>query len=141
MGCDHGDRCAGILSLNVLNQFNAVTVRQFHVCQAEVKSLFTQQQAGRSQISGAAGTDIHSAKGNFEEFAYIRFVVNNQCTFLLHTRLWLLSELPEKGDTETTTTVARLRIGKSRIVGVAQLHRKVQAKAGAVGLCCIKGLE
>ncbi len=64
--------------LDVLDQIEAAAVRQAHVGEAQVERLAGQQLAGFLDVAGAAGVQLHAVESDFQQFADIRFIVDDQ---------------------------------------------------------------
>lgn len=62
----------------MLHQFQAGTVGQAHVGQAQVEGIPCQQGLGLGKVLGAAGVEFHPAQGDVQEFADVRFVIDDQ---------------------------------------------------------------
>lgn len=75
---DHGHRGLWMALLDVLDQIEAAAVRQAHVGEAQVERLAGQQLAGFLDVAGAAGVQLHAAESDFQQFADIRFIVDDQ---------------------------------------------------------------
>lgn len=67
-----------IALLDVLHQFQAGAIRQAHVGQAQVECLPAQQRMGFAKVTGTEGVEFHPSQGDFQEFADIRFVVDDE---------------------------------------------------------------
>ena len=72
--------------IDELDQFDAVTVWQVHVREAEIKSLLFQQCPGAGDVLGACSVDAHTTQRDLQELPDIRFVINNQCFLVRHAR-------------------------------------------------------
>ncbi|MCY1439250.1 hypothetical protein D9M71_554810 [compost metagenome] len=64
--------------LDVLHQLQAAAVRQAHVGQAQVEWLALEQGQGLASVAGAVGIELHPSQGDFQEFADVRLVVDDQ---------------------------------------------------------------
>jgi len=78
MGGDYRRRQIGMVSLDVAHQVDTVTVRQAHVGQAEVEAMAAEQGTCLLQILCGTAVDLHPLKGQAEQFADVRFVVDDQ---------------------------------------------------------------
>ncbi|MNQ76768.1 hypothetical protein D3C85_916170 [compost metagenome] len=78
VGADHRHRQLWMALLDVLQQFQARTVGQRYVGQAQVELLVAEQASGFTDVAGGRGVEFHSTQGNFEELANVRFVINDQ---------------------------------------------------------------
>ena len=67
-----------ITLLDVLHQLQASAIGQAHVGQAQVEGLAFQQRLGFAEVARAEGVEFHPSQGDFQEFANIRFVVDDQ---------------------------------------------------------------
>ncbi|MCY1463359.1 hypothetical protein D9M71_812420 [compost metagenome] len=64
--------------LDVLHQLKAAAIRQAHVGQAQVERLALEQGQGLANVTGTEGLEFHPSQGDFQEFADVRFVVDDQ---------------------------------------------------------------
>ncbi|MNL27925.1 hypothetical protein D3C87_1495470 [compost metagenome] len=64
--------------LDVMHQLQAGAVRQAHVGQAQVEGLARQQRLGCAYVAGTESVEIHPSQGDFQEFADVRLVVDDQ---------------------------------------------------------------
>ena len=67
-----------ITLLNMLHQFQPRAIGQAHVGQAQVEGLALQQRLGLTQIACAVAVEFHPSQGDFQEFADIGFVVDDE---------------------------------------------------------------
>ena len=84
VGGDHGDRNAGVVLLNVLDQADTVAVRQFHVREAEIGIVLLEGGVGFGEVSRGTGFQAHPAEGDIQQLPDIRLVVDNQYGFCTH---------------------------------------------------------
>ncbi|MNF91702.1 hypothetical protein D3C84_743130 [compost metagenome] len=78
VGGNHGHRQVWGALLDMLHQLKTGAVRQAHVGQAQVEGLTLQQRLGFAEVTGAEGVEFHPSQGDFQEFADIRLVVDDQ---------------------------------------------------------------
>ncbi|MNO99164.1 hypothetical protein D3C76_909300 [compost metagenome] len=83
-GGDHRHRHLWMALLDVLHQFQAGAVGQAHVGQAQVEGFARQVFPGFLDVARAAGVQLHAAEGDFQEFADIRFVVDDKGFLAAH---------------------------------------------------------
>ncbi|MCY1534640.1 hypothetical protein D9M68_700180 [compost metagenome] len=89
VGGDHRHRKQRVALLDVLHQFQAGTVGQAHVGQAQVEGLAAQPFAGFLEVAGAAGVELHPPEGDLQQFADIGLVVDDQGSLSGHGQLSL----------------------------------------------------
>ncbi|MNY01923.1 hypothetical protein D3C86_1344720 [compost metagenome] len=89
VGGDHRHRHLGMALQDVLHQVQAGAVGQAHVGQAQVERLLGQPLARFLDVAGAAGVELHAAQGDFQEFADIGFIVDDQGSLAGHGQLSL----------------------------------------------------
>lgn len=75
---DHRHWHLGITLLDVLHQLQARAIGQAHVGQAQIECFPAQQRLGFAEVAGTEGIEFHPSQGDFQEFADIRFVVDDQ---------------------------------------------------------------
>ena len=68
-----------MVGVDAAYQFQAVAVRQMHVCQTQIKSVRGQQIGCGADVFGRHRVDIHAAERDLQQFADVRFIVNDQC--------------------------------------------------------------
>ncbi len=76
---DHGDRSAGHLALNPLDELEPVAVGQTHVGEAEVERLLAERLLGGRDVETRARRDIHALERDRQELADVGFVVDDEC--------------------------------------------------------------
>ncbi|MCY1399741.1 hypothetical protein D9M71_148040 [compost metagenome] len=83
-GGDHGHRHLRVALLDMLDQLQPGAVGQAHVGQAQVEWLAREVFAGFLDVAGAAGIQLHAAKGDLQQLADIRFIVDDQGFLAAH---------------------------------------------------------
>ena len=96
---DHRARHRRVAAADMSHQVDAVAIRQAHVGQAEVEVFAFQELSRGAQVGRRAGADAHSAEGDLQQFADIRFVVDDQRGRSTHRRPLKVSrkQLPPVG--------------------------------------------
>ena len=84
MRSDHGHRRARIVETDVLQQLQAVAVRQAHVGQAQIVAVLLHQLRGLELARRAIGIQPHALQRETQQLADISFVVNDQNPALVH---------------------------------------------------------
>ncbi len=79
-------RQSGIELLNMGDQLQTVAVGQPHVGQTETESVPGQRRLRRLQIGGGDTMDTHRRQGQFDKFADIRLVIDDQGVTCIHVR-------------------------------------------------------
>ena len=64
--------------LDVLHQVQPRAVGQAHVGQAQVERIALQQRLGFAEVASAESVEFHPSQGDLQEFADIRFVVDDE---------------------------------------------------------------
>ncbi|MNQ79886.1 hypothetical protein D3C85_948450 [compost metagenome] len=62
----------------MLHQLKAGAIRQAHVGQAQIERFALEQGQGLAGVARAVGIEFHPSQGDFQEFANVRFVVDDQ---------------------------------------------------------------
>lgn len=75
---DHRHRQLWMTLLNVLHQVQPRAVGQAHVGQAQVERIALQQRLGFAEVASTEGVEFHPSQGDFQEFADIRLVVDDE---------------------------------------------------------------
>ncbi len=84
VGRDDGNRYAGRVRLHPLDQFQPVPIRKSHVGQAQVVRACFEQRLGASDVLRRLGLNVHPAESQRQQFANIRFVINDKCAWSGH---------------------------------------------------------
>src|SRR3990167_2464798 len=135
----------GIVGLNVFHQLDAVAVRQIHVGDAEVEFFLLQADVGGFHIGGGVHLNVHAGQGEFQQFANVRFIVNDQGFVGTHVKWSLLSNghysgRMGKGDSETAAAAGG-DVVQPRLVGLAQFQWDIPPQGGGAFFRSIKGVE
>ena len=78
VGRDHRDRNARRLSLNPLDQFQSAAIGKPHIGQTQIHGALGQGCLGAFHISAGSRLDVHAVKGDRQQLADIRLIVNHQ---------------------------------------------------------------
>ncbi len=77
-GGDHRHRRARIVLGDLADQFDAVAIRQAHVGDAQVIRIAGQQFTCFGQVGGGTDAQPHAAEGQYQQFADVAFVVDDE---------------------------------------------------------------
>ncbi len=75
---DHRHRRARVVLGDLADQLDTVAIRKPHVGDAQIVRIAGQQLAGFGQVGGGTDAQAHAAKGQYQQFADVAFIVDDE---------------------------------------------------------------